>query len=70
MTNAQYQASQQLLKKHGGNYVDTRVSQIPANRALSQKVMGASGNAELSKIESSYDGQGKSNQLMNSALEN
>lgn len=50
MTNAQYQASQTMLRKHGGNYMDTKTNAVPPPRSVSQKVIDTNGN-EPSPIE-------------------
>ena len=44
MTTAQYNASQSMLKKHGGNYRDTKSKLVPAPRSVSQKFVDMNGN--------------------------
>ena len=36
---AHMKASNSMLRKHGGDYLDTRSSKIPAPRAISQKLI-------------------------------
>ena len=35
MTTAQFQASNASLRKHGGDYLDTKTSPVPAPRTVS-----------------------------------
>ena len=47
-----------MLRKHGGNYLDTKTPPVPAPRSISQKIIETNGIApDLSQIESSLDGE-------------
>jgi len=60
-----------MLRKHGGNYLDTKTPPVPVPRSISVKMIETHPiTHELSQIESSHDGNGRiSKDVISSKLE-